>query len=83
MSLTSTGLSDLQGLGVGQTTNFLVQIETTLPNQANVIANADALLAVLENEFLVTTGWFNTPAGKFGAGHQQVVNLNRYRRGRH
>ncbi len=76
MSLTSTGLSDLQGLGVGQTTNFLVQIETTLPNQANVIANADALLAVLENEFTVTTGWFNTPSGKFGAGHQQVVNLN-------
>jgi hypothetical protein len=76
MSLTSTGLSDLQGLGAGQTTNFLVQIETTLPNQPNVIANADALLAVLENEFTVTTGWFNTSAGKFGAGHQQVVNLN-------
>ena len=76
MSLTSTGLSDLQGLGAGQTTNFIVQIETTLPNQANVIANADALLAVLENEFTVTTGWFNTPSGKFGAGQQQVVNLN-------
>jgi hypothetical protein len=76
MSLTSAGLSNLQGLGVGQTTNFIVQIENTLPNQANVIANADALLAVLETEFTVTTGWFNTPSGKFGAGHQQVVNLN-------
>jgi hypothetical protein len=77
MSLTSTGLSDLQGLGVGQTTNFLVQYENSLPSQANVIANADALLPVLETEFTVTTGWFNTPGGKFGAGQQQVVNLNR------
>src|ERR1035441_9424317 len=76
MSLTSTGLSDLQGLGIGQTTNFIVQYEKTLPNQANVIANANALLPVLETEFTVTTGWFNTPGGKFGAGHQQAVNLN-------
>ena len=76
MSLTSSGLSDLQGLGAGQTTNFIVQIENTLPNQANVIANADALLPVLETEFNITTGWFNTPSGKFGAGHQQVVNVN-------
>src|SRR6516162_2645456 len=44
----------------GQTTNFQVQYEDTLPNQANVIANANALLAVVENEFSVTTGWFNT-----------------------
>lgn len=50
MSLTSAGLSNLQGLGVGQTTNFIVQYENTLPNQANVIANADALLPVLETE---------------------------------
>jgi hypothetical protein len=76
MSLTSTLLSDPQGLGAGQTTNFIVQYENTLPNQANVIANADALVPVLETEFTVTTGWFNTPGGKFGAGHQQVVNLN-------
>ena len=60
----------------GQTTNFIVQYENTLPNQANVIANANALLPVLETEFTVTTGWFNTPGGKFGAGQQQVVNLN-------
>ena len=76
MSLTSTGLSDLQGLGAGQTTNFLVQYENTLPNQSNVIANANALLPVLETEFTVTTGWFNTPSGRFGAGQQQVVNVN-------
>ena len=79
MSLTSTTptpLSDLQGLGAGQTTNFIVQYENTLPSLANVIANADALLPVLETEFAVTTGWFNTPGGKFGAGQQQVVNLN-------
>lgn len=61
----------------GQTTNFQVQYEDTLPNQANVIANANALLAVVENEFSVTTGWFNTPAGKFGPGNRQVVYLNR------
>jgi hypothetical protein len=24
----------------------------------------------------VTTGWFNTPGGKFGTGQQQIVNLN-------
>jgi len=60
----------------GQTTNFIVQYENTLPNQANVIANANALLPVPETEFTVTTGWFNTPGGKFGAGQQQVVNLN-------
>ena len=76
MSLTSAGLSNLQGLGAGQTTNFIVQIENTLPNQANVIANANALLPVLETEFTVTTGWFNTPSGRFGAGQQQVVNVN-------
>jgi hypothetical protein len=76
MSLTSAGLSNLQALGAGQTTNFLVQYENTLPDQANVIANANALLPVLETEFTVTTGWFNTPSGKFGAGQQQVVNVN-------
>src|SRR5882724_2952345 len=75
MALLSTGLTNI-GLGAGQTTNFIVQYESTLPNQANVIANANALLPVLETEFTVTTGWFNTPGGKFGAGQQQVVNLN-------
>jgi hypothetical protein len=75
MALTSTGLTDI-GQGAGLTTNFQVQYESTLPNQANVKANANALLAVVENEFTVTTGWFATPGGKFGTGHRQVVNLN-------
>jgi hypothetical protein len=75
VAITSNGLANV-GLGAGLTTNFQVQYESTLPNQANVIANCNALLAVLENEFIVTTGWFNTPAGKFGAGNRQVVNLN-------
>lgn len=62
----------------GQTTNFDVQYEDSLPNQANVIANANALLAVVENEFNVTagSGWFNTPGGKFGPSHRQIINLN-------
>ena len=75
MALTSTGLTD-NGQGAGFTTNFQVQYESTLSNQANVKANANALLAVVENEFTVTTGWFNTPGGKFGTGQRQVVNLN-------
>ena len=60
----------------GNTTNFSVWYEDTLPNQPGVIANANALLAVVENEFTVTTGWFNTPSGKFGTGNRQTVNLN-------
>jgi hypothetical protein len=75
MALTSTGLTNI-GQGAGMTTNFQVQYESTLPNQANVIANANALLAVVENEFNVTTQWFNTPGGNFGTGNRQVVNLN-------
>ena len=71
----STGLTDI-GMGPGKTTNFLVQYEDSLPNQATVKANANALLAIVENEFTVTTSWFNTPAGKFGSGNRQVVNLN-------
>lgn len=31
---------------------------------------------MIENEFTVTTGWFATPTGRFGAGNRQVVNLN-------
>lgn len=75
MALTNNGLTDI-GQGKGFTTNFQVQYESTLPSQAKVIANANALLTVIENEFAVTTGWFNTPAGKFGTGNRQVVNLN-------
>lgn len=76
MALTSVGLNDIFGQGAGLTTNFHVRIEDTLVNQANVIANANALLSVIEAEFTVTTNWFNTPAGKFGTGNRQVVNLN-------
>ena len=75
MALKSTGLTDI-GMGPGKTTNFLVQYEDSLPSQATVKANAIALLSVIENEFTVTTGWFNTPGGKFGTGNRQVVNLN-------
>lgn len=75
MALTSAGLTDV-GMGAGLTTNFKVQYEDSLPNQVTVKASANALLAVIENEFNVTTGWFNTPGGKFGTGNRQVVNLN-------
>jgi hypothetical protein len=71
MSLTSAQLTNN-----GLTTNFQVQYEDSLPDQANVIANANALLTVVENEFNVTTGWFGTPGGKFGTSKRQVVNLN-------
>ena len=75
MALTSGGLTNI-GLGQGITANFRVRYEDTLPNQASVIANANALLGVIEREFTVTTAWFNTTAGKFGAGNRQDVNLN-------
>src|SRR5512133_2149502 len=75
MALVSTNLTDI-GMGAGLTTNFKVQYEDSLTNQANVIKHANDLLAVIENEFTVTTGWFNTPGGKFGTGNRQVLNLN-------
>jgi len=75
MALTSAGLTN-SGAGPGLTTNFQVQYEDSLPDQANVIANANALLGVVENEFTVTIGWFATPASKFGTANRQVVNLN-------
>jgi len=71
MVLTSAGLTN-----AGLTNNFQVQYEDTLSNQALIIANAQALLTVIENEFKITTGWFSTPNGKFGPGNRQIVNLN-------
>lgn len=76
MALSSTGLTN-NGAGAGLTNNFQIQYEDSLPGQANVITNANALMTVVENEFTVTTNWFNTPAGKFGTGNRQVVRLNR------
>jgi len=75
MALTSVGLTD-RGQGPGQTTNFAVTYESTLPNQARVIATANALLSVLESEFAVTVGWFGTDPAKFGPKNRQQVNLN-------
>lgn len=43
MGLINNKLTDI-GQGKGFTTNFQVQYESTLPNQANVIANANDLL---------------------------------------
>ena len=60
-----------------------MRYDKTQPNLTAVKANANALLAVggnglplVENEFNVTTGSFNTPAGKFGTGHRQEVHLD-------
>ncbi len=82
MALKQTGLTNI-GQGPGNTTNFSVWYEDSLSNQNVVKANADALMAagangvpLIENEFTVTSGWFNTPGGKFGSGNRQQVNLN-------
>jgi len=76
MSLTSAQLNN-NGSGPGATTNFQIQYESTLPQQASVIANANALMGVVENEFTVTTAWFATPGGKFGSNNRQQVHLDR------
>ncbi len=75
MALSSDSLTD-SGQGKGKTTNFWVRYENTLADQTNVINNANSLIAVLENEFTVTTGWFGTPAGQFGTAHRQEVRLD-------
>jgi hypothetical protein len=86
MSLQNASLTDF-GMGPGLTTNFRVRYETGLFTdaagninpaiQSNIISNANALIAVLENEFNVTTGWFATDKSKFGTSNRQDVNLNR------
>jgi hypothetical protein len=84
MALVTDGLTDI-GFGPGLTTHFWVFYQDNLAKDsagnidqailANLKANANALLAVIENEFTVTTAWFGTPAGKFDLTTRQVVNL--------
>src|SRR4051812_45047431 len=74
--IAQTCLSQAGLTGGGNTTNFNMSYEDSLPNQSVVIANANALLGVIENEFTVTTGWFNTPAGKFSTRNRQQVYVN-------
>jgi hypothetical protein len=62
--------------GNGKTTNFDVYYNDSLVSVANMVDNANALLGVVENEYTVTTGWFGTPAGKFGTGNRQKVKLD-------
>jgi hypothetical protein len=85
MSLQSTSLTDL-GMGPGLTANFRVRYESSLYTdvagninagiQTNLINNANSLIAVLESEFIVTTGWFLTDKNKFGTSNRQDINLN-------
>jgi hypothetical protein len=56
----------------GQTTNFTIQYEDTLPNSAK---RAAALLAACENEFTILMNWFGLTSG-FGTGNRVTVNLN-------
>jgi len=82
MALSSNSLTDI-GQGAGKTTNFWIRYEDSLPDQANVLNNANSLLgnispslSVIENEFNVTTGWFGTPSSQFGTGARQEVRLD-------
>jgi hypothetical protein len=67
----------------GNTANFSIfyddSLSTNTKVMAVVIANANALIGVVENEFKVTTGptWFNSPFNKpFGTSNPQKVFLN-------
>ncbi len=64
----------------GLTTNFNISYSDSLTGgdgtTTDVIDNANALLGVVESEFAVTTGWFSTPAAKFGTGSRQRVKLD-------
>jgi len=76
MALKQTGLTDLgTGMGPGNTTNFRIEYDDALPVLANAKAVANALLSVVENEFSVTTGWFNVVAGKFGTGNRCNIRI--------
>jgi hypothetical protein len=86
MSLQSQGLTDV-GSGPGLTENFKVQYESSLYDslpaaqaavvKANLIANSNYLLSVVEGAFTTTIGWFGTPSSNFGTGNRQQVNLNK------
>ena len=64
----------------GLTSNFDVSYDDSRTGPdgttTDIVANANALLGVVENEFSVTTGWFGTPSGKFGTGNRQRVKLD-------
>jgi hypothetical protein len=69
------------------TENFKVQYESSLYDslpavqaavvKANLIANSNYLLSVVEGAFTTTIGWFGTPSSRFGTGNRQQVNLNK------
>jgi hypothetical protein len=56
----------------GQTTNFTVQFEDTIPNSAK---RAAAVLSVCESEFSVLMNWFGLASG-FGPDNRITVNIN-------
>ncbi len=70
----------------GLTQNFQVEYQdslyTGLPAaqqaqvKANLIANANYLLGVVEGGFTTTTGWFGTDTTKFGPSSRQQVYLD-------
>ena len=81
MTLQSTSLSN-----GGLTQNFQVEYQDTLYTglpasqqaqvQANLIANANYLLGVVEGAFTTTTGWFGTDTSKFGPSNRQQSLLD-------
>jgi hypothetical protein len=49
--------------------------QTAVTNHANFLLGpvTPGGTSVVENAFNITTGWFATPAGKFGTGNRQVI----------
>jgi hypothetical protein len=81
LTLQSSGLTN-----GGLTQNFQVEYQDTLYTglpaaqkaqvKANLIANANYLLNVVEGAFTTTTGWFGTDTTKFGTPNRQQSYLN-------
>ena len=81
MTLQSTGLTN-----GGLTQNFQVEYQDTLYTglpasqqaqvKANLTANANYLLGVVEGAFSTTTGWFGTDTSKFGPSNRQQSLLD-------